>query len=178
MTYCIFALWRDGNLSFVHLAPIGLAERLPSILAIFVPFVIATTVAVYRHASRDLFGFVRNRPLLWAAVMIAYPVLSVYPQGIIYRTFLFERYRALFPNTWLMVVVSALAFTFVHIVFRNWIALVLTALGGVLFAMRYAQTGSLFISSFEHALYGCWIFTVGLGKWFFYEGQWKQFKLP
>lgn len=29
-------------------------------------------------------------------VMILYPVQSVYPQGIVYRTFVFGRYRDLF----------------------------------------------------------------------------------
>jgi hypothetical protein len=28
-------------------------------------------------------GFVREHPRLWAAVMLLYPVLSVYPQGIL-----------------------------------------------------------------------------------------------
>jgi hypothetical protein len=31
-------------------------------------------------------------------------------------------------------------------------------------------TGSLLTSSIEHALYGCWLFTVGLGQ-FFYHGR-------
>lgn len=70
-----------------------------------------------------------------------------------------------------MVLMSAVAFAYMHIVFRNWIAIVLAGLGGVLFASRYAQTRSLFTSCFEHALYGCWIFTVGLGRWFIYRAH-------
>jgi len=38
----------------------------------------------------------------------------------------------------------------------------------LLFAARYAETGSLATSSFEHALYGCWLFTVGLGQYFYH----------
>jgi uncharacterized protein len=101
--------------------------------------------------------------------MILYPVLSVYPQGIIYRAFFFERYRILFPNPAVLIVVSALAFSFAHIIFRNPVALIFTLVGGLLFAWRYAATGSLLTSSFEHALYGCWMFTVGLGQ-YFYKG--------
>jgi uncharacterized protein len=37
------------------------------------------------------------------------------------------------------------------------------------FAWRYAETGWLFTSSFEYALYGCWMFTIGLGQ-YFYKG--------
>ena len=32
------------------------------------------------------------------------------------------------------------------------------------------QTGSLFISSFEHSLYGCAVFTIGIGRSFYYSG--------
>jgi membrane protease YdiL (CAAX protease family) len=97
-----------------------------------------------------------------------YPILSVYPQGIVYRAFIFERYRELFGPSWAIVLASAVAFAYVHIVFRNPLAIGLTFLGGVLFAYRYLQTGSLFVSSFEHALYGCAIFTIGLGRSFYH----------
>jgi uncharacterized protein len=167
--YCLWVLSRDGKLDAVRLAPAGLLRQMPSMLPLFLLFVAVMTGLVYRYAPRDLFGFVRGRPKLWALVMVGYPLLSVYPQGIIYRAFFFERYQALFPSLWLMVLMSALAFAYVHIVFRNWIAIALTIPGGFLFAIRYAHTGSLFISSFEHALYGCWLFTVGLGKWFVYD---------
>jgi uncharacterized protein len=100
--------------------------------------------------------------------MVAYPVLSVYPQGILYRAFFFQRYAALFPGKWAMIVASAAAFAFLHIIFRNWLAVALTFAGGLLFAARYAETDSLFTSSFEHALYGCWLFTIGLGQYFYH----------
>jgi membrane protease YdiL (CAAX protease family) len=69
-----------------------------------------------------------------------------------------------------MILASAVAFSFAHIVFRNPIAVGFTLIGGLLFAWRYYVSGSLFTSSFEHALYGCWMFTVGLGE-FFYRGM-------
>ncbi len=172
--YCLWVLWQSGDLTSAKLTFAGLWRSLPSILALFVPFVIIVTALVHRFAPHDLFSFFRTKPAFWLLVMIAYPLLSVYPQGIIYRAFFFDRYRSLFPNAWLMVGMSAVAFAYVHVIFRNWIAVGLTVLGGVLFALRYAQTGSLFISSFEHALYGCWLFTVGLGRSFFYRAQWKE----
>jgi hypothetical protein len=33
---------------------------------------------------------------------------------------------------------------------------------------RHAETGSLAASSFEHAHYGNWLFTVGLGQYFYH----------
>jgi uncharacterized protein len=68
---------------------------------------------------------------------------------------------------------SAVAFSFAHIIFRNPIAVGFTLIGGVLFAWRYAVTGSLLTSSFEHALYGCWMFTIGLGE-YFYKGALRR----
>lgn len=68
-----------------------------------------------------------------------------------------------------MIAASAAAFAFLHIVFRNSLAVALTFCSGLLFAVRYAETGSLATSCFEHALYGRWLFTVGLGQ-FFYHG--------
>jgi membrane protease YdiL (CAAX protease family) len=67
-----------------------------------------------------------------------------------------------------MIVASAAAFAFLHIVFRNTLAVALTFAGGLLFAFRYAETDSLLTSSVEHALYGCWLFTVGLGQYFYH----------
>jgi membrane protease YdiL (CAAX protease family) len=167
--YCVWLLARSGKLNALSVTPAGLLQQLPSILSLFVLFALSTTALMYRYASRELFGFARVRPMLWVLFMVGYPILSVYPQGIIYRAFFFERYQSLFPRLWLMILMSALAFAYMHIVFRNWIALALTLLGGFIFAIRYAHTGSLFISCFEHSLYGGWLFTVGLGRWFVYD---------
>jgi len=55
----------------------------------------------------------------WVLIFILYPLFSVYPQELLYRTFFFHRYRPLFGGGWGMVIASALAFGFVHIIFRN-----------------------------------------------------------
>jgi membrane protease YdiL (CAAX protease family) len=149
--------------------PGALPAAAPQILAIFAACALMVGAAVYWLAPSHLFGFVRRAPAFWAIVMLLYPVLSVYPQGIIYRAFFFERYRVLFPNPLILIAMSAVAFSFAHIIFRNPIAVIFTLIGGLLFAWRYGATNSLFTSSFEHALYGCWMFTIGLGE-YFYKG--------
>jgi membrane protease YdiL (CAAX protease family) len=145
-----------------------LPGRLGAILGIFAVLALALWLGVRRFAPDLEWSFARQHPGFWAVVMVAYPVLSVYPQGLLYRAFFFERYAALFPGKWAMIVASAAAFAFLHIIFRNWLAVTLTFAGGLLFAARYAETGSLATSSFEHALYGCWLFTVGLGQYFYH----------
>jgi len=150
-----FAGWRDAWLKILVLF-IGLA------------FLIGGAIFLLRPGW--IFSFVRRAPLVWVLVMVLYPVLSVYPQGIVFRSFLFHRYRSLFTHPVAITVASALAFSFAHIVFRNLIAVSFTLVGGVIFAWRYRQSRSLLASAFEHALYGCWMFTVGLGD-FFYRGM-------
>ena len=116
-----------------------------------------------------LFGFISQRPWLWALVMVLYPALSVYPQGLVYRVFVFHRYRDLFPSRWGSIVASAAAFSAVHVVFENWIAPLLTLAGGLLFGWTYERTRSSLVVGIQHAAFGCYLFTIGLG-WHFYHG--------
>ena len=169
--YCYWQLRRDPTFSAEVLWNPGPARaQLPSILACFVVAAAVVWAAVRLIAPELLFSFVRARPGFWALVMVLYPVLSVYPQGIVYRAFLMHRYAPLLGKGLAPILVSAAAFAFMHIIFRNPLAMALTFAGGLLFAWRYSVTGSLFTSSLEHALYGCWLFTVGLGA-YFYHGR-------
>jgi membrane protease YdiL (CAAX protease family) len=167
-----YALWRLlADARFDRTKLWNAAEfhgRLVPILATFVLVALLIWIGVRRFAPQLAWGFVRSSPAFWAVVMVAYPIVSVYPQGVLYRAFFFERYGELFPGKWPMIVASAAAFAFLHIIFRNWLAMALTFAGGLLFASRYADTGSLAVSGFEHALYGCWLFTVGLGRYFYH----------
>ncbi len=168
MGYCLFILLRDPHFDRGELwnaAPLG--HYAPMILGLFGLAAVIGIVLVLKFGEPGLFlNFPRSRPWTWGLVMVLYPVLSVYPQGVIYRAFVFERYRDLFGQPWAMVAASAFAFMYVHIVFRNRLALVMTLMGGVLFGIRFLQTHSLLVTSFEHALYGCFLFTVGVGRSF------------
>jgi CAAX protease family protein len=92
---------------------------------------------------------------------------AVLPQTLIYRAFIFDRYHSMGLSRNALILMSALAFSWLHIVLRNPLAPLLTLPAGLLFAWRYARTKSLMASAFEHALYGCLIFTVGLGSYFY-----------
>ena len=116
-----------------------------------------------------LFFLPRNVPVLWAAIMILYPVLSVYVQEVFFRAWFFHRYERLFGTGTAMVVANSIAFGLGHAMFGNWIAVPLSTLGGVLFAITYVRTKSLAAVCVEHALIGNVVFTTGLG-WFFFAG--------
>ncbi len=144
--------------------------RWRGMLLLFAVSAVAIAALVRWRAPQLLFSLMRQHPALWGLVLLLYPLLSVYPQGVVYRLFLFRRYAPLVEgDPRALILLSAACFSFMHIVFRNPIAVVLTFAGGLVFAWRYAETGSLIGSSVEHALYGCWMFTVGLGA-YFYEG--------
>lgn len=110
----------------------------------------------------------RERPGVWRKVLTNYPFLSVLAQEFIYRTLFFHRYGPLFGRwRWGLVVVSGLAFGFGHIIFKNWVAVAMTTIGGIFLAWRYADTRSFWAVWIEHTLWGWLVFTVGLGGFFF-----------
>lgn len=123
-------------------------------------------------APDRLFQFPLQRPQLWAMVMLLYPVLSAIPQEIIYRSFFFERYEGIVKSRSLLITLSAVGFGLSHIMMENLVAPLLSIIGGYIFADSYACHRSLKWVSIEHALYGCVLFTIGLG-WFFYYGNWR-----
>jgi membrane protease YdiL (CAAX protease family) len=147
-----------------HAAP--LRSELRRILLLFV--VGATGVFAFTALAwpERLFEMPRNEPLQWLVLLVAYPLLSVYPQELLFRTFFYHRYAVLFPGPAVRIGANALAFGFMHVVYGNWIAVVCTTIGGVLFAWTYERTRSTLTASVEHALFGCWMFTVGLGAFF------------
>lgn len=98
--------------------------------------------------------------------MVLYPLLSVLPQEFLFRAFFFHRYQPLFGEGAGIVLASALAFGFVHIIFGNWLAVVLSFFGGLLFATTYRLNRSMPLVWLEHALFGNLIFTIGLGRYF------------
>lgn len=106
---------------------------------------------------------------LWGLVMVAYPLLSVYPQEVAFRAFVFHRYRGLFQSDRVLVAANALVFGYAHIILQNGWAMAFCAVGGVLFGQTYLRSRSLAAVCTEHAAYGCFLFTVGWG-WYFYGG--------
>jgi membrane protease YdiL (CAAX protease family) len=138
--------------------------------AIFGTVLTLATWAIFPHLFLSL---PRERPLFWLAIMVLYPVLSVWPQEVIYRRFLFHRYARVFGETG-VVLASALAFGFAHVIFLNPIAVLLTTAGGAMFAWNYARERSLWLACLEHALYGCLIFTIGLGQFFYTGAAWHH----
>jgi uncharacterized protein len=139
--------------------------------AVLAPLVTVATWLVFP----DLFlSLPRERPVFWAVILVLYPLLSVWPQEMLYRSLLFHRYARILPTDGMRIAASAITFGFAHVIFLNWIAIVMTAAGGLLFARDYARHRSLRVTCVEHSLYGCLIFTVGLGRFFYTGAAWHH----
>ncbi len=119
-------------------------------------------------ASR-LMELPRRSVRLWGLVMACYPLLSVLPQGILYRGLFHARYAPLFGGGRGRDAAAALVFCLAHLLFGNVWALVLTLAGGFVLNRTYRRTGSLMASALEHAAYGQLVFTLGWGH-FLYHG--------
>ena len=170
------AVWlaRSGDFSFTHFWRGDNAEverrQLKDVLLRFSVSAVGLLALVLMLFPERLFEFPRATPLRWAALLAVYPVISVYPQELLYRAFFARRYHSLFPRMQVSLLVSALVFAWLHMIFRNHFAVILTLVGGWFFAQTYERTRSLRLVCFEHALYGTLIFTIGLGNYFLGNG--------
>jgi hypothetical protein len=145
-------------------------QNLRPILLRFVVCAVAITALTLILFPDKLFSFIGSMPWLWALVIVLYPILSVVAQEVIYRWFFMARYQTIFTTERNLIVASGVAFAIGHIIFNHWLAPLLCLFGGVMFAATYAKTRSLALVSIEHALYGDFIFTIGLGSYFYHGG--------
>ncbi|WP_394698997.1 type II CAAX prenyl endopeptidase Rce1 family protein [uncultured Cohaesibacter sp.] len=123
------------------------------------------------EAPRAFFFLPDKMPGLWLMITVFYPIFSVIPQGLIYRVLFFERYGGLFPTRRIALAVSAMTFGLAHLFYLNWVAVVLTMAGGVVFSWTYAEQRSFGFSVLLHAIAGWLLFTIGLGGIYFYHGS-------
>ena len=133
----------------------------------FIKFLIIatiTTLFVWFTNQENLFSILLEKPKLWIFILFFYSVFSVYPQELIYRTFFFQRYQILFKNKLTFIFINASLFSLAHILFKSSLVLLLTFIGGILFAYTYKESKSTLLVSIEHAIYGSWLFTVGIGN--------------
>lgn len=114
--------------------------------------------------QENWFSLPRNSFNDWLMLLLLYPILSVMPQELIFRTYFFHRYKRIMPSKTVRIIVSASVFALAHIVYANVLAVLLAFLGGLLFSYTYAQSRSTFVCVIEHSLWGLWMFTLGLGN--------------
>ncbi|MDP0492650.1 MAG: CPBP family intramembrane metalloprotease [Verrucomicrobiota bacterium JB023] len=124
----------------------------------------ACTGMMMLHDPEKMFLVPRLDAGMWVTMILVYSFLSVYPQEFLYRLFFFARYQCLFRSVPLLITANAVVFSLAHLMFWNALVMGMTLVGGFLFAFTYQRTKSLLLVSLEHALYGSWIFTLGMGE--------------
>ncbi|MFP4551733.1 MAG: CPBP family intramembrane glutamic endopeptidase, partial [Spirochaetales bacterium] len=140
------------------------------ILLLFAAFAVVSTVAVAVFVPDRLFSVVRTNPGLWLLMLVIYCLFSVYPQTLVFRGFFIERYRPLFRDERVLLLVSAAAFAWAHTIIAHPLVFALTFCGGIIFGRTWLKSRSALAVSIEHALYGFWLFAVGLGGYFAFPG--------
>jgi CAAX protease family protein len=163
----IYAVWvarKNHLIPLKSIYHIKLGNYWKTILISLILIFISSTVFMYFLHPEDLFIVVKKKPVMWISILFFYAVFSVYPQELMYRSFFFKRYETLFKNTNYLLLVNILIFPLAHVMFKNWLVLLVTLIGGILFALTYKKSKSVLLTSIEHAIYGNWLFTIGMGE--------------
>lgn len=170
-TYIIFILKKVEHISFSVKKEIDWKAFWKRTAITFLIIAVVTMGYVLYEDASALFYVPLNDPPLFIVILFVYTFLSVWPQEIIYRTFFFKRYERLFKSKSLFIFIGAIVFMLAHIFFKNTLVLILTFLGGLLFGFSYFKFRSTTLISIEHALYGNWLFTVGMGQMLAFPGM-------
>lgn len=137
-----------------------------TILLRLVIFVILLFALLKLFSSYPLISDIsENKKLLY--MLFLYPLLSAFPQELIFREFFFYRYRNVLKNPQWLLVLNVLLFAFAHIYFGNWIVIGFTLVGGLIFALTFMKTRSITVVTIEHSLYGLIILSSGLSPHFY-----------
>ncbi len=167
MIYALLILRKD------HAAPLMWhidRDVLRSVLVRFAVLGTLLALAVWAVFPERLFTFPKMHPALWLVIMLLYPLFSALAQEILFRAFFTYRFEKQLRDRRILILLNALLFAFVHTVFGNPIAVVLSFLGGTLFMGTYLRSRSVAMSTIEHALYGNLVFTLGIGNFFYHGG--------
>jgi hypothetical protein len=169
--FVFFIIFLTIDRSFSWRKTLGVGIRLKDLASVVLIFAIAgpaLAIFAYNDVPERYLAFPQRAYDLWLTIMIVYPLVSVTAQEIMYRVFFFHRYRPLFAgDPQAGIFLNAVLFSFSHIVFQDVTTLIISFMGGLLFAWRYESSRSFWTLCLEHALYGNLIFTLGLGKYFY-----------
>lgn len=166
--YTLAVLYRSGNIDILrfHID----RSQLKTVLLRFLFLAVLMAFFVIVFYPEMLFSLPKERPALWLAILVLYPLFSALTQEIIFRAFFLYRFEGLMHSRLFMLLCNGLLFAYIHSVFGNTLAVVFSFIGGVLFMSTYLKTRSVAMSTIEHALYGNLVFTLGIGRFFYHAG--------
>lgn len=164
-TFYFFILWRDKTFKKKRFKLNGF--RAWSLItwrsSIMILFLICFTWFIFPSQYLDL---PVNDQKLWFALILGYPFFSVVPQEFVFRVYFYHRFQGLIGNRNMLILLNAILFSFSHLMFQNWVAIVLTFIASIMFSLTYLRHRSFTIVALEHSIYGLLIFTIGPGSFF------------
>ena len=90
--------WRD-------LIRLGISRKMwlkQGLIVLLVAIFLFAFVLIFE--PEQLFNLSRGNPSIWLAMLVFYPLFSAYVQEVVFRKFLFMRYRPLFQKRWALVI--------------------------------------------------------------------------
>ncbi|HDP74773.1 MAG TPA: CPBP family intramembrane metalloprotease [Bacteroidales bacterium] len=136
-------------------------------LRILISLLVISLLSFIFLPREQLFYLPLQNTKLWMLIMIFYPIWSAFTQEVIYRGFYFHRYLSLFKTEYHAIIINGILFGLLHIIFRNWIAVIGATIIGMVWASSYIKHRSILMVSVEHAIVGNYLFTIGLGYYFY-----------
>ncbi len=170
LVYCIRISMKEKLINRNELIAPFASKNWKSLLIKTAVLIVISTMLMYWYNIEKLFMVIRNKPLMWIAICFVYSLFSVLPQELLYRRFFFKRYAQIFKSPVVLIIVNAIAFSLAHSLFQNIYISLLTLIGGFAFAITYHKSKSLLLTSIEHAIYGNWLFTLGIGEYLAFPG--------
>ncbi|MFW8591122.1 CPBP family intramembrane glutamic endopeptidase [Glaciecola sp. 2405UD65-10] len=164
---CMWVLLKDHKFKRFRLwNKKGFKKLIKPVVFQFFALMVFTTGVFYWLDPEQLFYLPKFELETWLLLLIVYPLFSALPQELIFRTFLFHRYKHIIPRKKHRVLLSSVAFGFAHLFYANWVAVILSMAAGYVFSKTYAQSRSTILVALEHSFWGAWVFTLGLGSYF------------
>lgn len=174
--YCFWRLLKAGARdSYLRMNWRAILPGLPGILLrSAVAWIVIFALVQWLYPNR-LLCLAANAPAFVAAISVAYALLSVLPQEVVFRSYAAWRLDGCGVPFLPAALLSAAVFGWVHILYGSWLSVLLCFVGGIVFYRTYRKHRSLAAVWLEHSLFGAAIFVLGLDPLFYLGPDINQF---
>ena len=124
---------------------------------------------VWIYSPEELFNLPKANVGLWLGLCAFYPPVSGFAQEVIFRTFIYRRYKSIFRHSHNYKLASAASFSFAHILYYHPISMIFSFALGIYLADQYLRTGSVLFTAVLHGILGIMAFSFGLGEYFWLD---------
>lgn len=99
----------------------------------------------------------------WKWFYLFYVLISAPAQEFLFRSVLFAELRkSNFSSAFLQIVITSITYSFLHIIYNDWITLIVTLLMGIIWGAVYYKIQNFWGIAFSHAVLGAISISIGL----------------